>query len=385
MKKLNASRRLALLVAVPVALALSLTACSSDSSGSGTTKEDVAAKTSGLDALFEGTETAPPTTGPAMTDKSVWWISCGMAIPDCSVPANAAKEAAEKMGIDFHIADGKLNVGGGNEAAVRTALAAKPDALIIHGISCPIIQAPLQEAVDDGVLVMGVESLDCAATGGPKLFTTEMNYGEGAETGEDYFKAWGEIGAEYLIAATDGKAKVLLNSGTEPLQALLNQAFEDKLKECSGCEILQKTEFSSADLAPEGTWIQQFRASLAAHPDANSVFLPFDVNIATAGGAQAIAESGLDLIGAGGSGQAPALDLVRDEKFTAVTGAHSATWMGYGAMDNINRALMGEPTVSQGIGFRVVDVNHNLPATPESGYETPIDFKAAYEKLWSSS
>lgn len=384
MKNFNALRKLALPVLAPMVLVLSVTACSSNAS-SGTTKQEVADNTSGLNALFEGTETQPPTTGPAMTGKSVWWISCGMAIPDCSVPANAAKQAAETMGIDFHIADGKLNVGGGNEAAVRTALAAKPDALIIHGISCPIIQAPLQEAVDAGVKVMGVESLDCSATGGPKLFTTEMNYGEGAETSEAYFSKWGEIGAEYLIAATDGKAKVILNAGTEPLQALLNDAFVAKLKECSGCEILQTVEFSSADLAPEGTWIQQFRASLAQHPDANSVFLPFDVNIATAGGAQAIAESGLDLIGAGGSGQAPALDLVRDGKFTAVTGAHSATWMGYAAMDNINRALMGQPPVPQGLGFRVVDQNHNLPSTPESDYATPIDFKAAYEKLWSAS
>lgn len=365
--------------------ALTLSACSDTASG-GATEEELAANTEGLDALFEGTEHEPPTAGPAMsTNKSVWWISCGMAIPDCSVPANAAKEAAQAMGIEFHIADGKLNVGGGNEAAVRTALAAKPDALIIHGISCPIIQAPLQEAVDKGVEVMGVEALDCAATGGPQLFTAEMNYAETAQTGEEYFSSWGEIGADYLVAATEGKAKVIVNEGTEPLQALINDAFVSKLGECDDCEILEQIEFGSADLAPEGTWIQQFRASLAEHPDANSVFLPFDVNISTAGGAQAINESGLDLIGAGGSGQAPALDLVRDDKFTAVTAAHSATWMGYAAMDNINRVLQGEETVPQGVGFRVVDANNNLPETPESQYETPIDFVSAYEELWASA
>lgn len=384
MKNLTALRRLALPVLVPLVMAAALTGCSSDAEG-GTTKEEVAENTSGLDALFEGTEHEPPTEGPAATDKSVWWISCGMAIPDCSVPANAAKEAAEKLGVDFHIADGKLNVGGGNEAAVRTALAAKPDALIIHGISCPIIQAPLQEAVDAGVEVMGVESLDCADTGGPDLFTAEMNYAEGAETGEQYFSKWGEISAEYVIAATQEKAKVIVNAGTEPLQALINDAFVAKLSECSECEVVETVEFGSADLAPEGTWIQQFRAALAQHPEATAVFLPFDVNIATAGGAQAIAESGLDLIGAGGSGQAPALDLVRDGKFTAATAAHSANWMGYAAIDNINRVLNGEETVPQGVGFRVVDVNHNLPASPETDYETPIDFKGLYEQLWSAS
>ncbi|MCR1783668.1 substrate-binding domain-containing protein [Nocardioides carbamazepini] len=383
MKNHNLLRTVALPLIAVAALALS--ACSDTAEG-GSTKDELAANTDGLDELFEGTEHEPPTTGPEMsTDKSVWWISCGMAIPDCSVPANAAQEAALAMGIEFHIADGKLNVGGGNEAAVRTALAAKPDALIIHGISCPIVQAPLQEAVDAGVEVMGVEALDCAATGGPQLFTAEMNYAEGAETGEEYFKRWGEIGADYLVAATEGKAKVIVNEGTEPLQALINDAFVATVEECEECEILEQIEFGSADLAPEGTWIQQFRASLAQHPDANSVFLPFDVNISTAGGAQAVNESGLDLIGAGGSGQAPALDLVRDDKFTAVTAAHSATWMGYAAMDNINRVLQGEDTVPQGVGFRVVDANNNLPESPESQYETPIDFVAAYNELWASA
>lgn len=385
MKKLNASRRRALLVAAPVALALSLSACSSDSSGIDTSQEERAANTSSLDALFEGTETAPPTTGPAMTNKSVWWLSCGEAIPECAVPAAAAKEAAEKMGIEFHIADGKLNAGGAAATAVRTALAAGADALIVHGTGCESIQAPLREAKDAGVVAMGVQTLDCDSTDGPKLFTADMNYGEGADTSEDYYTRWGEVAAEYLIAATDGKAKVISNAGSTASQELYSDAFAARLKECSGCEILDTVNFVSADLGPDGTWVQQFRASLAAHPDANSAFLPYDVNIASAGGAQAMAQSGLELIGAGGSGSAAVLDLVRDGKFTAVTGANSATWMGYGAMDNINRALMGEPTVSQGIGFRVVDANHNLPTTPEAAYETPIDFKAAYEKLWSSS
>jgi ribose transport system substrate-binding protein len=385
MKNFNALHALALPVLVPVVLTLSVAACSSDSS-SGTTKEKVAANIPELNALFEGTEHAPPTSGPAMTKKSVWWITCGMSIPDCSVTANAAKEAAAKMGIDFHIADGKLNVGGGNEAAVRTALAAKPDALILQGISCPVVQAPLREAVDAGIEVMGAESLDCSVTGGPKLFTAEMNYSKSAPTGVDHFKEWGKLAAEYLIAATQGKARVIDNGGTEPLNVLVHDAFLARLKECGGCEVVQTLEFSSPDLVPDGPWIQKFRASLAQHPEANSVFLPYDTNIATSGGAQAIAESGLDLVGSGGGpGTAPALDLVRDGKFTAVTAAHSATWLGYAAMDNINRVLMGKDTVPQGVGFRVVDINHNLPSKPGSAYETPIDFKAAYEKLWAAS
>jgi ribose transport system substrate-binding protein len=305
-----------------------------------------------------------------------------MSAPECSVPANAAKEAAERMGIDFHIADGMLNQGGGWEAAVRTALAAKPDALLIHAISCPIVQAPLQEAVDAGVEVMGVEALDCSSAGGPELFTAEMNYAEGMETTEAYFERWGELSAEYVIAATGGEAKVIVNVGNDAHIKLVPDAFVTKLEECDECEVVETVEFAVSDLTPDGPWIQQFRSALGSTPEANAVLLPFDVMVAGAGGAQAVKEAGLELVTAGGSGQAAVIDLVRNGQHSAVTAAHSGEWMGYAAMDNINRVLMGEETVPQGVGFRVVDPEHNLPPEEGQDYVSPIDFKAAYNEIW---
>ncbi|MFF2846104.1 sugar ABC transporter substrate-binding protein [Streptomyces sp. NPDC058001] len=344
------------------------------------------ADTAALDALYKGMENEPPSVSakPAK-GKSVWWISCGLSIPDCSVPANAAKEAAGKLGIDFHIADGKLNVGGGNASAVRTALAAKPDAIIIHGISCPIVQQPLEEAKAKGVKVLGVEALDCADTGGPRLFTTDMKYSKAAQSGEDYFKAWGKISAQYIIAKSGGKAKIINNEGTEPLQATINQGFLDEIKTCGGCTIVDTIKFSSADLTPNGPWIQGFRSSLVRNPTATATFLPFDVNIATAGGAQAVKESGHKLIAVGGTGQAPAINQVRSGAITAITGAHSPEWMGYAAIDQINRALNNEPTVAQGVGARVVDADHNMPPNADDYYQSPIDFRAAYDKAWKAA
>jgi len=70
--------------------------------------------------------------------------------------------------------------------------------------------------------------------------------------------------------------------------------------------------------------------------------------------------------------------------YVAVTAAHDLGWMGYGAMDNANRALQGEDTMPQGVGFRPVDKDHNLPPAGK-GYSSPIDWQAAYEKLWGGS
>ncbi len=232
---------------------------------------------------------------------------------------------------------------------------------------------------------MGVEALDCSDTGGDDLFDFEMNYADTAPTSADYFRTWGRLSAEYIIAATDGKAQVVNNVGADPLQQILNDSFVETIGECSGCEIIDTVDYTTPDLAPEGSWIQQFRATLAKNPSTTAVFFPFDVQIASAGGAQAVRESGLNLVTAGGSGQSTAIDMVRDGLVTAITGSHSAEWLGWAAIDNVNRALSGQPTVPQGVGFRVVDSTHNLPEQPGNGYTTPIDFKSAYEAAWPSN
>lgn len=336
--------------------------------------------------LAKGYESAVPTAGPAPAKgKSVWWISCGESIPDCSVPAAAAGEAAKTMGIKFSIADGKLNVGGGNAAAVRTALAAGANAIILHGMSCSTVQQPLIEAREAGVLVMGVEGLDCSDEpgGGEPLFSVEMKYSESAPTVIDYFRSWGVLGAKYLIGATGRQAKVVHNAGVEPLQKVISDAFIEELGKCEGCEIVDTVEHGSPDYGPNGAWIQQFRTALAKNPTANATYMWADAFLSLSGGVQAVEDSGLDMVVAGGTGGAVGMDLVRSGKLDAVPGAHDVKWMGYAAMDNINRALNGEETVPQGIGSVVVDAKHNLPEQAGSDYASAIDWKSAYEKLWS--
>lgn len=340
-----------------------------------------------LDELAEGYESPVPTTGPApATGRSVWWISCGQSIPDCATPAAAGGEAAAALGFDFQIADGKLNVGGGNAAAIRTALATGPDAIIIHGMSCSTVKQPLEEATAAGVLIMGVEGLDCSDEegGGESLFTAPMIYSESAPTVIDYFRSWGTIGARYLAAMTDGQVRAINNGGIEPLQVIQSEGFIDGLAECATCEIVDTVDYGSPDYGPSGTWIQQFLAALAQNPTANATVFPTDAMMTFSGGTQAVAGAGRDVLTVGGTGGATGVDLVRSGQQSAVTGAHDPVWMGYGAMDNMNRALNGEEAIAQGIGAVLVDKDHNMPETPGSDYTSRIDYISAYRTLWGS-
>jgi ribose transport system substrate-binding protein len=379
-------------VAVMLALTVA-TGCGGDSADSGdpatsggggnSAATEPVAGVPTLDELYQGSYTQPPPSSPpGAKGKSVWWISCSQAVPSCVRPAEAAAEAAKALGIDFHVADGKFNVGGAFSAAIRTALAAKPDAILLYGVACEAVRGALQDAKAQGVLVMGVETPDCAT--GEKMFSVNMKYSTKFEGVVDYWHAYGATAADYIIAKSGGKAKIINNAGeSEPLQKYVDEGFREELKKCPGCEIVETVPYSSPDLVPNGPWIQAFRSALVKHPDATAAYMPWEV-MWSIGGAQAITESGLKLISFGGQAAPDGLDLVRQGKITAITTARSMEWSGYAGIDSINRALNDEETVVQGIGFALVDKTKGLPAQGAE-YKPPIDFKAAYQKAWGAS
>jgi hypothetical protein len=55
--------------------------------------------------------------------------------------------------------------------------------------------------------------------------------------------------------------------------------------------------------------------------------------------------------------------------------------MGYAAIDAANRILQDQPLVPEGVGLRAVD--KSTVASSSGAYESPIDWKSAYQKLWS--
>lgn len=364
--------------------ALALTGCSGSGSGGGATGggTDEPALEAGLltvDEIVAGTETAPPAAGPAaVADANVWWISCGESIPACSEPAAAAADAADELGWNFHIADGALNVGGGNATAIRTALADSPDIMILHGIGCDAVRQPLLEAQSQGVPTISLEGPDCDDT---PLFSNEMLYGEEFQTVAEYFQSWGFWNAAW-IAATYESPKIIEGVGVEALFQEVTKGFAAALQNCEECEVIDSFEFTTPDKVPNGPFSQRLRASLAAHPEVTVVALPVDDAIQNAGGAQDIRESGIEgLTLVGGTGSSPEMfDYIREGLATMIT-SHDVEWFSWAVMDNANRVLAGEDTVPQGIGIRAVTADANLPAAGQP-YRTPVDFKSAYRAVW---
>lgn len=400
-------RRGLLAVASAVAIA-SAAACGSGatgSSGSGSGSDSGSSSGSAafnataigiptLDELYKGNETAPPSDTPSVSkNKVVYYVNCGAGEVNCANKAAAGKEAIESLGWEYHVIDGNFGLAGAYQNAIRTAVAAGADAVIADAFPCSDVQQAAQEAKDAGVTVIGADTIDCTADGGPHLYT-EMQYTTEGPSPEDHWKGFGKYSADYLINITDGKAKIINSPGQNTQQQLLNQGFLDEIKKCPGCEIVETVKWSTADFVPNGPWSSAFRSALTKHPEATAVYVPFDGMATVLGGSQAIREAGKTICtgappfgsdcmaAVGGLGTSDTLDLIRQGQWTGVGSAYDGRWVAWGAVDALIRSFAGEGAVPEGIGFAAIDSTHNLPTAKGSGYKSNLDFASAYKKAW---
>lgn len=356
---------------------------SDDSSGSTAEVSGVPA----LDEQFKPNESSPPTTSPPLAkDKTVWYVECGAQIPGCVQKGKYTEEAAKAAGWNFKIADGNLNIAGGFNTAVRSAIAANADAIIVDSFSCEPAQQSLKEAAAKNIPVLGIESIDCSEfDGGPDLYTVPFIPSEELKDNKAWFEARGIRAAQYVIQATGGKAKIIDSPGlADPDYVTESDAFATEMKKCDTCEIVGSSPWKEADLTPNGKWITGIRAQLVKHPEANAVKFPYEAFSLTLGGSRDVKNSGVKAISFGGVADPGGLEAVRDGRLKAITNARSVEWEGYAAIDTLNRAFNGEPSVPQGVGMALIDKDHNLPASGDK-YEATLDFKSIYLKAWGVS
>ena len=85
----------------------------------------------------------------------------------------------------------------------------------------------------------------------------------------------------------------------------------------------------------------------------------------------------------GGEGFQPELDLIRNHQGVSAVMISPSDWTGWAAVDTMNSLFRNEKPAFSGLGWQLVDATHNLPAS--GPWESPVDFKAIYEKAWGIS
>jgi ribose transport system substrate-binding protein len=335
-----------------------------------------------VDLAYQGNDRPMPSSAPTpQRGKKVWIISPGQIGESASIATNAAKEAGELIGWKMTLYDSKLDVANFS-LGIRQAIAAKADGIILHSIDCAVVKQPLIEARAAKVKILAYYSLDCddPSVKGEPLYDGSVNFGAEFNDYASLIKAYSAVKADWVIAKTKGRAKVIQFKEDELLVVkYLREGFEQGLAKCKTCEIVKSVDFTLPDLGPKLQ--QKAQAALLQHPEANAIHAPYDSVIHLGVGA-AILESGrndkLEVVA--GEGFPSNIQLMRDNKGQDAVNAFPSQWTGYAAVDSLNSLFHGQKPQDSGIGYKLIDREHNLPAT--GGYEPKVDFKATYKKIW---
>ncbi len=337
-----------------------------------------------IDLAYAGTDREPPTSAPKpQPGKKVWIISPGQAGESVSIATNAAKEAGELIGWRMTLFDSKGDPANFS-AGIRQAIAAKADGIILHSIDCAWAKQALVEARAANVKTLAYYALDCddPSVKGEPLYSGTVNFGSQYPDYASFTRAWGAVKADWVIAKTQGRAKVISFKQDEFLVLkYIREGFEQELATCTTCEIAKTVDFTIADFAANKLQ-QKAQGALLQHPEANAIHVPYDSPMLL-GIASAVLASGRNdqIFVIAGEGFPSNVQLIRDNKGQDAANAFPAPWTGYASVDSLNSVFNGQKPQDAGIGWRLIDREHNLPPAGK-GYESSKDFRAAYKKAW---
>lgn len=344
-----------------------------------------------------GTDRALPAAAPKpQAGQNVWVISCLQVAEGCAVPAKGAEDAGKAMGWDMTVFDGQ---GAPDVYAkgIRAAIADKADGIILDVVDCVAAKSPLEEAKAAGIKIVANYSFDCndplLGAGGKPLFDAEVQY----EAGKSYLELvedlYSRSVADFVIAETEGKAKIIMFTQEDILVGQhLYKGFEKRIQECTGCEIVKRVPFTLQDLVTDKLQ-GKATAALTQSPDANVVYAPYDTAI-TLGIGRAVTAAGrdADVLVVGGEGLTPNVGFVRDGKGQDFIAGSPSRWTGWAVADTLNRVFAGEEQVDSGIGFQTLTTDSTLPkkttyydGNVDASGMPKQDYETNYKKIWAVS
>ena len=325
-------------------------------------------------------------SGPkAAKGKNVWVISCGQVSASCAEIADAAMQAGKALGWKMTLFDGKLDPSLYSQGILQ-AIANHANGIFTVAVDCSIARSPLQQAKKAGIYTVGVSNFDCndplANTGSP-LYSTYVKY-TGIDGYGTTYEDWKKYNAAWIIAKTDGKAKVVNSYSPGYLVAAYqNKGFMEEMKLCSGCSIVSNLGITATDQTGTGAQ-QKMQAAITQNQQVNAVQVGVSGWFGRFANAAIKSTGRTTLVVAGDECDNAAIAAIKGSGPQQMCVARDFGWESWAAMDELNRQLAspGSAPVDEGLGFQVVDKTHNLPSG--SSWTAPINYQAAYEKIWQA-
>ena len=269
-----------------------------------------------------------PTSAPAAaTGKKIGVITCANAAEGCIREANGAEEGAKAIGWDVQVLDGQ-----GDQqkqlAACSALLDSKVDAIVLVSLNDAVLGPCMDRAKQQGTLVINTVSPD------PRAFGGLMN------VGPDDFESGRTLAA--YIAANGGGKVAIFDHNENPAVADRARGLKAGLNEFGvAYEIVYEISVTLSQIgAPEE---QLMSAFLQSHPKgtADWVYAGFDAMLAPlVDTADRAGRNELKALSVDGNLQN--LDFIRQGKIEVATAGYPLEWVGWAAIDELNRAFAGK-------------------------------------------
>lgn len=303
---------------------------------------------------------------PAATNKTVGFVSCSQGAEGCRRQGVGVAEAGKVLGWNTIILDGK-----GSARDQTSAMTA----LVSRGVDAIVLGAVNENAVGPGMDAAkkaGIPVIDCTGGTVPGFL---------GSVGPDDAAA-GKVGAAYMAVniGPDAKVAMFINTEDPVFGTARNDGFKKGLKEFApNAKILVEQSVSIAQIGPAEQ--QMMAAFLQAHPKGtvDYVWASFDAMLAPL--VQAIQIAGRTEIKAMAvDGNQQNLEWIKANNVEVATAAYPLEWIGWQAMDELNRVFNGKPVLQPMLSpFRVL-TSDTVPAT--GAYQGDYDFRSAYKQIW---
>jgi len=328
----------------------------------------------GLPALAE-TPFDGPTSGPAAAEgKTIVVLAADLKNGGILGVTNGIEEAAAKIGWEVRVLDGAGSVQG-RSGAIGQAMALQPDGLIINGFDAVEQQAALQGVAAAGIPMVSWHSgpkIGCDAPGG--IFA---NVSTDAMTVSEVAAKW---------AMEDGGAgmgAVIFTDST--YQIAIDKA--DRIKETiesMGGKVLEYVDTPIADtstrMGPLTTSLLQKYGSSWTHALAiNDLYFDF---MGPALAAAGIPGDGAPKAGSAGDGSEAAFQRIRSGQYQAITVAEPLNLQGWQLVDELNRAIQGEPCSGYITAPALVTQEGLKKMGDSNAFDPDSPYREAYTAIW---
>jgi ribose transport system substrate-binding protein len=330
-------------------------------------KEDATAATQEITSFDQW----DPGPGPAPeAGVRIGTVTCPFFIPACKRISDSLAEAGEAAGWEVTSLDGTPDPRK-QRAAVQSLITEKVDGIVLMGFDINAITDLVEKADQQGIAM--VSEATPFEEGLPIAGDVNIQGG--------FHEAGRQLGA-WTANDSQGEASILaFSADVNPGLVERYEGFREYLDQFSGVEFVEEEPIviPEADVGPPLQ--NRARAVLQSHPEGtvDYIYAPADgwatfiVN--------AVQETGRDEIKVVAfDGAEQNMEFIRSGQTQVATQATPWGWCGWMTIDQLNRAMHGEPFVDKGCPSKVLDET-NLPPEGEL-FDGDLDYKAEFQAIW---